>query len=201
MDIPTNVCVVCKDGPFGYLDGFILDPATDEVTDLIVEADEFLKPKRLVPVKEIIRSTFRYILLNCTLHELSEFEPFADLEDHRLYSWPNTSTNPGYLPAQHGHIPAQKTVVWGSPYVFATDGKVGVLDQLIIEPDNHRITDLLIRVGYFWGYQDIDIPLAQIKNIKEDSVYLKLNMATIKSFPTIPDHVEKGVSSYSEPVQ
>lgn len=201
MDIPTDVCVVCKDGPFGYLDGFILDPVKDEVTDLIVEADEFLKPKRLVPVKEIVKSTFRYILLNCTLHKLSEFELFADLEDHRIYSWPYKTTSPGYLSGQHGHIPTNKIVVWGSPYVFATDGKVGVLDELIIEPDNHKITDLLVRVGYFWGYQDIDIPLAQIENIKGDSVYLKLNMATIKSFPTVPDHADNEVGSYSELVR
>jgi hypothetical protein len=29
MDIPTNVYVVCTDGPFGYLDGIILNPVTD----------------------------------------------------------------------------------------------------------------------------------------------------------------------------
>ena len=209
MDIPIDVYVVCGDGPFGYLDGVLLNPITDEVTHLVVEEDKLLGSKRLVPVDEVNTSSFRYISLHCTVQELSNYETFAevefipvkepydyayelpDLEDRMLYSWPFATTKPGYLPVEHEHIPANELVIHRSVQVFANDGKVGTLDKLMIAPDDHKITDLVVRVGYFWGYKDIAIPLEQIERIKEDHIYLKLSKEKIESFPAIPDQVEE----------
>lgn len=205
MDIPTDVSIVCIDGPYGYLEGIILDPVTDEVTHIVVEEEKLLGEKRLVPIEEIVESNFRYILLQCTLQELSEFELFADiefiqvkepydyayalpdLEDRTLFTWPYATTKPGYIPIEHQNIPANELMIRRNTEVFATDGKVGFLDNLIIDPDNHKITDLAVRIDYFWGYKDIDIPLTQIEEIKPDSVYLKLDSFMVKSLPAIPD--------------
>ena len=203
MDIPTDVCIVCLDGPFGYLDGIVLNPVTDEVTHVVVIEDKLLGEKRLVPIEEIIESNFRYILLQCTLQELSEFELFADiefirvdepydyayalpdLEGRTLYTWPYATTKPGYLPAEHEHVPTDELMIHRNTEVFATDGKVGFLDDLIIDPEQHKITDLAVRIDSFWGYEDVDIPSTQIEKIKPDSVYLKVDSSMVKSLPAI----------------
>jgi len=206
MDIPTDVCIVCLDGPFGYLDGIILDPVTDEVTHLVVEEEKLFGEKRLVPIEEIVESNIRYVLLQCTLQELSEYEVFADvefiqveepfdyayalpdIEGRALFTWPFATTQPGYIPTEHEHIPTNELMIHRNTEVFATDGKVGFLDDLIIEPDHHKITDLAVRVDYFWGYKDVDIPLDQIEEIKPDSVYLKLSRSMVTSLPAIAGH-------------
>lgn len=188
MDIPTDVRIVCLDGPFGYLDGIILNPVTDEVTHVVAKEDQLFGVKRLVPVEKIAKSNFRYLLLNCTLNELSEFAPFADLENRTLVSWPYATTKPGFIPTEYEHIPANELMIRRGTEVFAIDGKVGFLDELMVEPDHHKITDLAIRLDYFWGYKDIAVPLDQIENIKENSVNLKLNKAMIESLPVLIHH-------------
>jgi sporulation protein YlmC with PRC-barrel domain len=212
--IPTNnVFVVCTDGPFGYLDGITLNQVTNEITHLVVQEDAFLGVKRLVPIDEVVKSTFRYLLLCCTRHELAEFDAFADvefvpvedpydyaydlpdLEERTLYSWPYATSEPGYIPVEHPHIPANELVIRGNAQVFATDGKVGFLDKFIIEAENHKITDLVIRVGSFWGYKDIAIPLAQVDQIKDDSVHLKLSETMIDALPVLAPRSEKTLES------
>jgi sporulation protein YlmC with PRC-barrel domain len=206
MDIATDVCIVCLDGPFGYLDGIILDPITDEVTHLVVQEDKLLGIKRMVPVEEIVESNFRYILLQCTLQELSEFELFTDvefipvndqfdyaydlpdLEDRTLFSWPYATTKPGFIPLEHEHVPSNELMIGKNTEVFATDGRVGFIDDLMIKSDTHQITDLAVRVGYFWGYKDVDIPMDEIEKINPDSVFLKLNKDAVESLPAISEH-------------
>jgi sporulation protein YlmC with PRC-barrel domain len=162
--------------------------------------------KRLIPVKEIVETNFRYILLQCTLQELSKFDSFTDvefvpvndpydyaydlpdLEDRTLFSWPYVSTKPGYIPIEHEHIPSNELMIRRNTEVFATDGRVGFVDDLMIKPDTHKITDFAVRIGYFWGYKDVDIPLAQIEKIKQDAVYLKLSKASVASLPAIFSH-------------
>jgi sporulation protein YlmC with PRC-barrel domain len=219
VDIPTNnVYVICTDGPFGYLDSITLNPVTYEITHLVVQEDTFLGLKRLVPVDEITQSTFRYLLLRCTRSELAEFDAFTDvefapvedpydyayelpdLEERALYSWPYATSEPGYVPMEHPHIPANELVIRGNAQVFATDGKVGFLDEFIIESDNHKITDLVIRVGSFWGYKDIAIPLTQVDQIKEDSVHLKLSETMIDALPVLPPRSKKTPESVDSSV-
>ena len=207
MDIATDVHIVCHDGIYGYLDGIVLNPVTDEITHIVATEDKLLGEKRLVPIEEIAESTFRYILLRCNLKELAAFDLFTDIEyiparsadeysstdreDHTTFSWPFASTKPGYIPIEHEHIPANELMFHHNTVIFATDGKVGFLDDLIIDPDTHKITDLAVRVCYFWGYKDVDIPLMQIERLNQDSVYLKLNKATIESLPLISIHEDR----------
>ena len=207
MDIPTDVHIVCPDGNYGYLDGVVINPVTDEITHIVTTDDKLLGEKRLVPLEEIAESTFRYILLRCTLQELAAFDLFTDieyipargfdefastdLEDRTTFSWPFASTKSGYIPIEHEHIPANELMFHHNTEIFATDGKVGFLDDLIIDPDTHKITDLAVRIGYFWGYKDVDIPLKQIESLKQDSIYLKLNKATVESLPVITNHEDR----------
>lgn len=207
MDIATDVHIVCLDGIYGYLNGIVLNPVTDEITHIVAAEDKLLGEKRLVPLEEITQSTFRYILLRCTLQELAVFDLFTDieyiparsrddyvstdLEDHTTFSWPFASTKPGYIPVEHEHIPADELMFHHNTVIFATDGKVGFLDDIIVNPDTHKITDLAVRVSYFWGYKDVNIPLKQIERLKQDSIYLKLNKATVESLPAISNHKDR----------
>jgi len=179
MDIPVDVYVTCSEGLLGFLDGILLDPVTNEVTHLVVEDDKLGGIKRLVPICEIVKSTFRSILLRCSACEFSELESFSGRE---CFSIPEANE-------LANRSPKQIELKFDSQ-VFALDGKVGELDELLIAPDNHHISDLVVRIGYYWGYKDVAIPLAEVAQFKDNSVYVKLSKSAIASLPEIPDQLE-----------
>jgi len=41
-----------------------------------------------------------------------------------------------------------------------------------------------MREGHLWGQKDIIIPLSAMKDIRKDTVFLKLDKARVESLPT-----------------
>jgi sporulation protein YlmC with PRC-barrel domain len=76
--------------------------------------------------------------------------------------------------------------------VEATDGKVGRVDEFLINPKTDHITHLVLREGHPWGRKDVTIPVSQIDHYKENTVYLKLDKHGIEALPAIP--VRRGSS-------
>jgi sporulation protein YlmC with PRC-barrel domain len=70
-------------------------------------------------------------------------------------------------------------------HVQATDGRVGRVDEFVVDPLSHRITDLVMREGHLWGTKTVSIPVEQIDEIEEKTVYLKLDKAGVEKLPTI----------------
>jgi hypothetical protein len=64
------------------------------------------------------------------------------------------------------------------------------VDEFLINPDNDRITHLIMREGHLWGQKDVTIPVSPIDHYKDGTVYLKLRKKAIEKLPTIP--VERG---------
>jgi len=69
--------------------------------------------------------------------------------------------------------------------VEATDGKLGKLDELVLDPKSGGITHLLMREGHLWGKKDIAIPLSAVDFSDGKSVYLKLDKSAVKGLPTV----------------
>ena len=68
MDIPLDVEVRCTDGPCGKSAAIIVDPKTEQVTHVVVEADG---TRYLVPVEAIAGSAPDQIQLGWTREELT----------------------------------------------------------------------------------------------------------------------------------
>ena len=43
--------------------------------------------------------------------------------------------------------------------VEATDGQVGRVQEFVIDPQNNRVTHLVLHEGHLWGKKDVTIPL------------------------------------------
>ena len=82
--------------------------------------------------------------------------------------------------------PEQFEVVYSGMEVEASDGKVGKLDALVLDPDSGMITHILLREGHLWGKKDVAIPVAEIKYTDGESVYVKLDKAAVKALPEVP---------------
>jgi len=196
MDMPVNAEVRCADGVCGQSVCVIVNPVTRQITHLVVAEENFLHTQRLVPVDLVIDSTPHLIHLRCVKADLAAQKPFVETEyiqGDMAYSiyvanqytmWPYVI--PETLPIEHIHIPPGELAVRRGAQVQATDGRVGQVDEFLVNPVNGYITHLVLREGHLWGQKDVTIPVSQIERIEENTVYLKLDRHSIEALPTVP---------------
>jgi sporulation protein YlmC with PRC-barrel domain len=67
----------------------------------------------------------------------------------------------------------------------ATDGRVGKVDEFLIDPLTGHITHLVLRKGHLWGERDITIAVSQIDRVTPEAVYLKLDKDAVNGLPGI----------------
>src|SRR5262245_43192580 len=159
MDIPINVQVDCTDGHGGVSTAIILNPVTEEVTHVVVKENDFPHVERLVPLSLVIEGSPHLIRLRCSRSELSQMQSFTDTE----YITPETSefTDPYVMlpyavaegltvPIEHEEIPPDELAIHRGAEVRATDGKVGRVDEFLVNPVNCHINHLVMREGHFW---------------------------------------------------
>jgi sporulation protein YlmC with PRC-barrel domain len=196
MDIPIIAKVSCTDGPCGHSTHVVLMPTTEKITHLVVDNEIFPSTEYLVSVDHVAESIPDSIRLDCTCEELSKMPIFDrvvflpyDLGGFTAGSymaWPYSA--PEILPSrkEKEHIPANEIAIRRGADVEAIDGRVGRVDEFLIDPENDRITHLVLREGHLWGQKDVTIPVGQIDHYKENTVYLKLDKHAIEALPAIP---------------
>jgi uncharacterized protein YrrD len=203
MDIPLNAEVKCADGTKGRSVCIIINPVNNEVTHLVIETKGMLGMEYMLPIDRIISSTTHQIQLRCTLEELSEMEPFQRSQfigpddSEYQYSQSMITTEDGFLwpytqPEDYGmfvgveQIPPDELGIHRGAHVEATDGRIGRVDEFIVNPENNHISHLIMRKGHLWGKKVITITVSDILRIEDDVVYLKLDKHAIKKLPSTP---------------
>jgi sporulation protein YlmC with PRC-barrel domain len=199
MDIPIGVEVICSTQVCGRSTYTVINPVNDRVTHLVVAEKSFPHIERLVPVDYIVESAPTFIRLRCTRHELSDMDNFietdyirdGEVEARLPYEgpyviWPYGVYNAAPMPLVHEHIPAGEVVIRRGSRVKATDGDIGKVDEFLVNPENDRISHLVMREGHLWGTRDVTIPVSEIGKIDDEVVYLKLDKQAISELPTIP---------------
>lgn len=199
MDIPINVDVFCGGELCGRSKYLVINPVSERITHIVVAEKAFPNIERLVPVKEIRTSTPASIELRCSTTELSAMEPFAetdfiesgDLETELPYEapylvWPYVAFEKMPMPLERNNVPQGEIVIRRGTPVRATDGRIGKVDEFLVDPENDNITHLVLREGHLWGEKDVNIPVSEISKIDDEAVYLKLDKDAIAELPAIP---------------
>jgi sporulation protein YlmC with PRC-barrel domain len=195
MDMPVNAEVRCTDGPGGKSTYIVLKPNSEEVTHLVVREKGFPHVERLVPVSLVTESTPYLIRLRCTREELAEQQAFFETEFIQVdiprytggpFLMPIGERESEQIPVQHEVVPWGEVAVRRGAFVEATDGRVGQVDEFLVDPTNEQITHLVLREGHLWGQKDVTIPASVIDRIEEDTIYLKLDKRSVGGLPTVP---------------
>jgi SAM-dependent methyltransferase/sporulation protein YlmC with PRC-barrel domain len=199
MDIPIQADVQCSDGLGGRSTAVILHPISRRVTHIVVSEKRYPHTERLVPVDLVIDSTPEKIRLRCTEEELLAMDPFietefvAGTEPHAVYSleeyrlWPYVLPDPEMgMVVEHEKVPPGELAVRRGAHVEATDGRVGRVDEFLLEPASMHVTHLVLREGHLWGQKEVAIPISEIDRIEEDIVYLKLDKRGVQELPAVP---------------
>jgi sporulation protein YlmC with PRC-barrel domain len=187
--------VSCADGACGKLSRVVFDPVARVVTHLIVEprGDE---PARLVPI-DLAGSAAGGIRLNCTSAEFGRLDPAEetrfiegdmDVPNYRttdVVAWPHY----GYRGARGGletsdAIPVGEVEIRRGEHVHATDGQIGQVEGLVVDPDSHRVTHVLLQEGHLWGRKDVAIPISAVTRVA-DPVEVSLSKQQVQDLPPV----------------
>jgi uncharacterized protein YrrD len=195
VDIAINADVYCVDGLCGRSICIILDPASKQVTHVGVQENGLCPHAWLVPTEYIKDSTPNRIQLDLSKKEIkNEMSPFIKTEflesdlPYILYmtnmTWPHLIANLEMKTMEHENIPLDELAVHSGAVVEARDGVIGRLEDLVVNPDDKRVTQILIRTGRWYGHSRLAIPVSAIDHFEDDTIYLSLSKSETEAVPT-----------------
>ena len=201
-----GAAVSCSDGPCGKLTRVVMDPVARAVTHVVVEPEHRSGLARLVALGLIEPGTdAEAIRLRISLDEF-EALPHAEetyflpggsgesaYEAHELYYWPYFGLDGGVqnvvAPNASGlvtrdSIPAGEVEVRRGDRVQASDGEIGQVEGLVIEPTGGHVTHIVLQEGHLWGRKQVAIPITAVVNM-DDGVSVSLSKQEIEALPAV----------------
>jgi sporulation protein YlmC with PRC-barrel domain len=201
----------CSDGPGGKVSRLVVDPETQAVTHLVVEPKHRAGGGRLVPL-DLIDATAGEIKLRCTTAEFDKLDPAEEQQlltgggGFRVYN-PDLGTmsgsggaslNMSYLSpgdgrqvTTHDAVPRGEVDVRRGEPVYATDGEIGRIQGLIIDPGSHHVTHVLLEEGHLWGRKEVAIPISAVTRVG-DTIRLNIGKQEVQNLPPVDiDHPDR----------
>ena len=197
--------VSCSDGACGKVTRVVVDPVARAVTHLVVEPGHWHGPGRLVPLG-LADATARQIRLRCTLADFGKLDPAEETQ-----FLPGTPGHPGYDPDQvlwmpyysmgmgmgggmagnygpqtvtYDTVPLDEVEVRRGEHVHATDGHIGKVQGLVIEPTSHRVTHVLLQEGHLWGRKEVAVPISAVTGV-DDGIRLNITKQQVQDLPPV----------------
>lgn len=93
---------------------------------------------------------------------------------------------PGLVVLEHEKLPPNEPAVRRGAPVYANDGFIGSVGELMIDQTSSKITHLVLRDGHLWGAKDISIPVSMIRSKGRAGIGLRLSKKEIEDLPLIP---------------
>jgi sporulation protein YlmC with PRC-barrel domain len=197
--VPIGADASCTDGSCGTVSRVVVDPVARAVTHLVVEPHHRNTTARLVPIG-VVDVTPGGIRIGCTT---AEFEALDPVEEKQFVA--GTTTYPAYGPEQaifwpyyakggaegaRGEyvtidaIPLDEVEVRRDEHVHATDGTIGRVKGLVIEPGSRHVTHLLLQEGHPWGRKEVAIPISAVTGVTE-GIQLSLTKQQVQDLPPV----------------
>jgi hypothetical protein len=191
--------VLATDGHCGALLRVIIDPVAQALTHLVVAPAHHSEAGRLVSVDLIEAVQDEQIRLCCSL---AEFQALDDAEDVRFLAghpdvlgygdhalmWPYYTIQ---APAGSHHdamfvdrVPLGEVEVHRGDAVHATDGLIGSVQGLVIDPADHHVTHVLLQEGHLWGRKQVAIPIGATSRVDEE-IRVGLTKEQVEDLPSI----------------
>ena len=199
----------CSDGDCGKVTRVVVDPVARTVTHLVIEPKHRYDRGRLVPL-DLVDATTGEIRLRCTLEEFEELDPAEETQ-----FLPGTPGYPGYDSEQvlympyygmggmgmagayapatvtYDAVPLDEVEVRRGEHVHATDGHIGKVQGLVIDPDSYHVTHVLLQEGHLWGRKEVAIPIGAVTGV-EDGIRLNITKQQVQDLPPVDIHHPNG---------
>lgn len=191
--------VHCTDGEGGELFAVVVNPTTSSVTHLGVKGN--VAANYLVPLERVTGSSRAAVQLDCSIADLQQMWPFSETHyvtgepgqyDALAYMASDVFMSPYVLPAEMAIpfreeecVPPGELSFQRGTTVTATDGKVGKVDEFVLNPDTGHISHIVMREGHFWGQREITIPMTAIDRYDGETVHLTLTRDEVRGLPSV----------------
>ncbi len=208
--------VSCSDGVCGELGRVVVDPVAKALTHLVVEPKHGSGEGRLVPV-DLVDAAGEEIRLRCTSAEFDALEHAEETKflpgasgqwgygEGQIVSWPYYglgmggmgmggmglgNMNAGPQVVTRDRVPVGDVEVRRGEHVHATDGDIGRVQGLVVDPADRHVTHVLLDEGHLWGKKEVAIPISAVTGV-EEGVRLNLSKDELADLPPVElDHPE-----------
>ena len=210
MPLRIGAGATCTDGACGQVSRVIVNPVAREVTHLVVDPKHRSGLGRLVPV-DLADATTGQIRLRCTLAEFQALRPAEETESvpdldptgHAhvrgrrqlrlagVVVWAARDPDEPEAPPQVtvDSVPFGAVEVHRELTVCATDGEIGQVQGLVVEPGGRQVTHVLLQKGHMWGRKEVAIPIGAVTKIGTLLIHLSLTRHQVKDLPPVDiDH-------------
>ncbi len=82
-------------------------------------------------------------------------------------------------------VPAGEVDVRRGQHVHATDGAIGRVQGLVVDPSDHHVTHVLLAEGHLWGAKEVAIPITAVSGVGENGVQLNLTKDEVRDLPPV----------------
>ena len=200
--------VSCQDGVCGELRRLVFDPVTRAISYLVVGPKHRKYLDHLVPIDLVEMTSAHELRLRCTR---AQFESLEEAEETEFLPGPNEPS--GYqqdptlpipyfarggmeigdmamdgtaapLAVTYDIVPAGEVEVRRGQRVYASDGPVGHVRGLVVDPGDHEVSHVLLDEGHLWGKKEVSIPISSVANV-DDGVRLSLSKSEIGDLPAV----------------
>jgi sporulation protein YlmC with PRC-barrel domain len=73
--------------------------------------------------------------------------------------------------------------------VCATDGEIGQVQGLVVDPGGRNVTHVLLQEGHAWGRKEVAVPISAVTKLGTLLVHLSLSKHQVKNLPPVDiDH-------------
>ncbi|MHB1433455.1 MAG: PRC-barrel domain-containing protein [Streptosporangiaceae bacterium] len=196
----------CDDGMCGTVTRVVVDPITERVTHLVVEPEHRQGLARLVPV-ERAEAMADGVRVRCTAGEFASFDSaeetqfvpgtvgYATYGPEQVLSWPyyglhgGHSIDPDSVPGvsqtvTYDSVPTGEIEIKRGEPVYATDGPIGRVHGLVLDPASHRVSHVLLGEGHLWGRKEVVIPISAVTGV-ENGITLRISKREVGDLPTV----------------
>ncbi|MGC2191484.1 MAG: PRC-barrel domain-containing protein [Candidatus Dormiibacterota bacterium] len=81
-------------------------------------------------------------------------------------------------------VPVGEVEVRRGDAVHASDGTIGRVQGLVIDPRDHQVTHFLLEEGHLWGEKTVSIPISAVTGV-DDGVHLNLTKDEVRDLPPV----------------
>lgn len=84
----------------------------------------------------------------------------------------------------YDRVPVGEVEVRRGEHVHATDGRIGRVQGLVVDPSDHQVTHVLLDEGHLWSQKRVAIPITAVTGV-EDGVRLSLTKDEVRDLPPV----------------
>jgi sporulation protein YlmC with PRC-barrel domain len=197
-----------SDGVCGEVSRLVMDPVALTVTHLVIEPKHRRESGRLVPV-HLVDTTTGQIRLRCTTAEFDKLDPAEEIDQVEGLDYGG-----GYGQAEAvqgyggmggigatgmgigmgvGHntpvvvqdvVPLGEVDVQRGESVHALDGEIGKVQGFLVDPDDNRVTHILLQEGHLWGRKEVSIPISAVTGV-DAGIRLNITKKQVEDLPPV----------------